>query len=73
MACARGCCPTQAEHYRSLAVASSDRKNWTKTTTDEHSKVHTVDVIEHWDGRQDVTVKAPPVEYSFGPKRSADA
>ena len=61
MSCARGCCATPAEHYRSLSVASSDRREWTKTTTDDHG-THAVDVVEHWQDRQDVTVRAPRVE-----------
>lgn len=32
------------------------RKRGPKTTTDVHDH-HTVDVTEHWDDRQDVTVK----------------
>lgn len=56
MACSRGCCSTPAEHYRSIAVAAMDRRAMTKTTTDVHDN-HTVDVIEHWNDRQDVTVK----------------
>ena len=47
MSCARGCCDTQAEHYRSLMVAHPSRKQWRKTTTDVHDH-HTVDVTEHW-------------------------
>lgn len=59
MSCARGCCGTQAEHYRSLYIASADRRNLRKTTTDVHDR-HTVDVTERWDG-QDVTVKPDPI------------
>jgi hypothetical protein len=59
MACARGCCDTQADHYRSLSVASPDRATMRKVTTDDHG-THTVDVTEHWHDRQDVHVKAPP-------------
>jgi hypothetical protein len=55
MACARGCCETQAQHYRSLHFASSDRKQLRKVTTDVHDH-HKVDVTERWEG-QDVTVK----------------
>lgn len=55
MACNRGCCATPAEHYRSLAIASPDRKSLTKVTTDVHD-YGTVDVTQRWDG-QDVTVK----------------
>ena len=56
MTCARGCCPTQAEHYRSLRVAHPGRRTMTKTTTDDHGS-HAVDVTQHWGDRQDVTVK----------------
>lgn len=60
MACSKGCCETQAEHFRSVGVARSDAPT-TKTMTDNHG-THTVDVTEHRDGRQDVTVHAPPVK-----------
>lgn len=56
MSCARGCCDTQREHYKSLSIASSDRASLTKVTSDDHG-THTVDVTEHWSDRQDVTVK----------------
>ncbi len=61
--CARGCCASPAEHYRSLLVASPDRRSLTKTTTDVHDH-HTVDVVEHYHDRQDVTVNAPRVAFS---------
>ena len=54
--CVRGCCATQAEHYRSLCIASPDRAQMTKVTTEKDSSV-TVDVTEHWHDRQDVLVK----------------
>jgi hypothetical protein len=60
MACARGCCPTQADHYKSLSVAHPDRAAMRKTTTDDHG-THQVDVIEHYGDRQDVTVRVPRV------------
>lgn len=60
MSCARGCCATQREHYQSLAVASSDHDEWTKTTTHDLG-THTVDEIDHFDGRRDITVHAPQV------------
>lgn len=60
MACSRGCCATQAEHYRSLRVASSDRSQLTKVTTERDSSV-AVDVTEHWHDRQDVLVKPKTV------------
>lgn len=56
MACARGCCETQREHYQSLRVSSPERRSLSKTTTDDHG-THTVEVKEHWQDRQDVTVK----------------
>jgi hypothetical protein len=55
MPCARGCCDTQAEHYRSIMVANPNRQKLRKTTTDVHDH-HTVDVTEHWHDRQDVAV-----------------
>lgn len=60
MPCARGCCQTQAEHYRSLCVAAPDREQMTKTTTEKDSSV-TVDVTEHWHDRQDVLVRPEPI------------
>ena len=54
--CARGCCATQAEHYRSLHVASPGRASLTKTTTHEDTTL-AVDVTEHWHDRQDVLVR----------------
>lgn len=60
MACVRGCCQTQAEHYQSLRVASPDRAQMTKVTTERDSSV-TVDVTEHWHERQDVLVKPEPI------------
>jgi hypothetical protein len=68
MACTRGCCPTQAAHYRSLSVASPDRSTWRKVTTDDHG-THTVDVTEHWHDRQDVHVKnLPTIRAKIGPQ-----
>lgn len=58
MACARGCCATPAEHYRSVRVAAAGRERLTKTTTDDHG-THEVDVTEHWHDRQDVQVRGP--------------
>lgn len=60
MTCARGCCTSQAEHYRSLLVASSDRTHLKKVTTERDSSV-AVDVTEHWHDRQDVLVKPQTV------------
>jgi hypothetical protein len=56
MTCARGCCPTQAEHYRSLRLAAPDRAQLTKVTTERDANV-TVDVTEYWHDRQDVLVR----------------
>jgi hypothetical protein len=56
MACARGCCETQAEHYRSLYVADPDRKGLRKVTVNKDANLQ-VDVTEHWHDRQDVHVK----------------
>lgn len=56
MTCARGCCPTPADHYQSLCIASSDRTQLTKLTTERDSSVE-VDVTEHWHDQQDVLVK----------------
>ena len=56
--CSQGCCPSQADHYRSLHVAQPGRAE-KKVTTDDHG-THTVDVIERAD-RQDVVVHAPRV------------
>jgi hypothetical protein len=71
MPCARGCCVTQAEHYRSLNVASADRDQLTKTTTDDHG-THTVDVTEHYQDRQDVTVHAPAVQARAAVPKTGD-
>lgn len=60
MSCARGCCPTQREHYLSIRVAGVDRAQMTKTTLDDHG-THRVAVTEHYTDRQDVTVKVPTV------------
>jgi len=56
MPCGNGCCESFAEHARSIRVASSDRRDLKKVTTDVHDH-HTVDVTEHWHDRQDVLVK----------------
>lgn len=60
MACSRGCCATQKEHYRSIRIAGVDRKQMTKTTVDVHDH-HEVAVTEHYNDRQDVTVRPPTV------------
>lgn len=43
-----------------MSVAHPDRADLRKVTTDDHG-THTVDVIEHYADRQDVTVHAPRV------------
>lgn len=60
MACARGCCDTQANHYKSLCIASPDRRDLTKVTTERDASV-TVHVTEHWHDRQDVLVQPEPI------------
>lgn len=60
MACKpRGCCATQAEHYRSIAVANLAKRAEGKTTVDVHDN-HEVVVKERWEG-QDVTVRPATV------------
>jgi hypothetical protein len=61
MSCARGCCDTQREHYQSVGTLTYGRSDWNKTTTHRTGPETTVDVTEHFDGRQDVTVHAPRV------------
>jgi hypothetical protein len=52
--CARGCCRTEAEHFRSLAVRVGEPRR--KVTVDHtDSTVNTV--TEHWHDRQDVAVQ----------------
>lgn len=57
MTCARGCCDTQAEHYRSLYVASPDRRAMTKRTVCDGGSEGSAVVTEHWHDRQDVLVR----------------
>ena len=54
MSCAKGCCETQAEHYKSLRVASPAAISAGKTRVDRHDG-HQITVHEAGD-RQDVTV-----------------
>jgi len=54
MTCARGCCGTQAEHYRSVAVRTGPRP--VKVTVD-HTDQTVNTVTEHWNDRQDVNVR----------------
>ena len=60
MSCNRGCCETQRDHYRSLGFAAFGRAGMVNTTVDDHG-THRVEVTEHYDDRQDVTVKVPTV------------
>ena len=66
MACARGCCDTPAEHYRSLRVASPDRRSLTKTRVDDHGKQGSVEVVEHWHDRQDVIAHPATIRTKWG-------
>jgi hypothetical protein len=43
-----------------VSVAHPGRQQMRKVTTDDHG-THTVDVVEHFADRQDVTVHAPRV------------
>jgi hypothetical protein len=61
MSCARGCCETQAEHYRAIRL-SNDRKNLKKVTRDHHDGGAYVDVTTHWHDREDVNVHPKLVE-----------
>ena len=63
MACSRGCCATQAEHYKSIGVANPGVLAEGKTTVDDHG-THQVEVRESGNDRQDVTVKVPSVRVS---------
>lgn len=58
MTCSRGCCASPREHYLSLSVGAVDRGQLTKTTVDVHDH-HKVEITEHFNDRQDVTVKVP--------------
>jgi hypothetical protein len=42
MACARGCCDTQAEHYRSLVFGSSASRQFTRTWDDDTEAYRTL-------------------------------
>lgn len=61
MSCTKGCCETQREHYQSIGTLTQGRSDWHKTTTHRTVGNTTVDVTEHFDGRQDVTVHPEPV------------
>ena len=61
MSCARGCCDSQRDHYQSIGTLTQVRSDWHKTTTHRTVGKTTVDVTEHFDGRQDVTVHPEPV------------
>jgi hypothetical protein len=60
MSCTRGCCDSQREHYQSIGTLTQGRSDWHKTKT-HRTDTATVDVTEHFDGRQDVTVKPDPI------------
>lgn len=64
MPCARGCCDTQREHYRSLSVAAPDRARLRKITTHEGAVETGGDVVvtEHWHDRQDVTIRPDTIK-----------
>lgn len=51
------------EKIRSISFAQAKGRR-PKVTTDVHDH-HKVDVTEHWDERQDVTVRPEPVRYRF--------
>ena len=62
MACSRGCCDTQRDHYRSIGMrARTPAPKQTVDVTDDTTNT----VTEHWDDRQDVhiharTIRTPP-------------
>lgn len=53
-----------ADKLRSLSFARPSARG-VKVTTDVHDH-HTVDVIEHWDDRVDVTVRPETIHLSRG-------
>lgn len=61
MTCARGCCETPADHYRSLMVARSARRALTKQTVCDGGSEGSAVVTEHWHDRQDVLVRPTTV------------
>lgn len=61
MSCTNGCCDSPREHYQSIGTLTQGRSDWHKTTTYNTVGKTTVDVTEHFDGRQDVTVHPEPV------------
>lgn len=61
MTCTRGCCQTQAEHYRSLMVASPGRRALVKRTVCDGGSEGSAVVTEHWHDRQDVVVRPTTV------------
>jgi hypothetical protein len=66
MSCARGCCTTPAEHYRSLRVANPDRKSMLKRTVDDHGAQGSVEVTQHWHDRQDVLMRPATIRTKWG-------
>jgi hypothetical protein len=65
MSCARGCCPTPAEHFRSLHVASPDRRAMRKVTDLDGGRTGTASVTEHWHDRQDVLIRPATVRAAY--------
>lgn len=56
MPCSRGCCETQAEHYRSLAMRTGDTADKRKVTVEDTGTCEAT-VTEHWHDRQDVNIR----------------
>lgn len=56
------------EKLRSINIGKPERRQ-PKVTTDVHDH-HTVDVTEHWDDRQDVTVKPQTAHLKLPRKES---
>jgi hypothetical protein len=73
--CARGCCGTQAEHYRSLRVASPGRRALVKVTELDGGATGSATVTEHWHDRQDVVVRPATIRavYDAGSGRLENA
>jgi hypothetical protein len=62
MPCARGCCVTQREHYRSIAVRPTIPGP--KVTVD-HTDQTINTITEHWSDRQDTNVQIKPVHLTL--------
>jgi hypothetical protein len=50
-------CPTFKEHIQTIGTLTHGRSDWHKTTVHKTGDESSVEVTEHFDGRQDVTVK----------------